>query len=164
MDGYPVNSLSAMIRDKSLKTSRKDLVGGLYDTFNKRKSSRQTMNGLMNDIISSCENVGQGKFRVRSIFNQRSWKQFLLQRVVIGPIQAEDLRQRKIDFYERNSSNFDKYKVCTMEKLIPILTSINCPVTKKRTCRFAIDNNFFPSTYWTARYDIEQGNLKLSSE
>ena len=43
-----------------------------------------------------------------------------------------------------------------MGKLITILTFINCPVVKKRTCRFAIDNNFFPSTYWTARYKLEK--------
>ena len=41
-----------------------------------------------------------------------------------------------------------------MGKLITIFTFVNCPVTKKRTCRFAIDNNFFPSTYWTARYHV----------
>ena len=64
MDVYPVNSLSAMVQDKSVKTTWKDLVGGLYDTFNKRKASRQTMNGFKNDIISSCENVGQEKFRM----------------------------------------------------------------------------------------------------
>ena len=64
MDGYPVNSLSAMVQDKSVKTTWKDLVGGLYDTFNKRKASRQTMNSFKNDIISSCENVGQEKFRM----------------------------------------------------------------------------------------------------
>ena len=42
--------------------------------------------------------------------------------------------------------------VCIMGKLIENFIFINCPVVKKTSCRFAIDNNFFPSTYWTARY------------
>ena len=51
-----------------------------------------------------------------------------------------------------------------MGKLITIFTFVNCPVTKKRTCRFAIDNNFFPSTYWTARYDFIKTSLKQLCE
>ena len=37
----------------------KNLVGGLYDTFNNRKPSRQPMGGFMNDIHSSFENVSK---------------------------------------------------------------------------------------------------------
>ena len=52
-----------MVQDKSVKTTWKDLVGGLYDTFNKRKSSRQTMSRFMNVIHSSFENMSQEKIQ-----------------------------------------------------------------------------------------------------
>ena len=41
----------------------KNLVGGLYDTFNKWKPSQQTMGGFMNDIHSSFENLSQEKIQ-----------------------------------------------------------------------------------------------------
>ena len=39
------------------------MIDGLYDTFNKRKPSRQTMGGFMNDIHSSFENLSQEKIK-----------------------------------------------------------------------------------------------------
>ena len=47
----------------NLNSSVENLVGGLYDTFNKRKPSRQTMGGFMNDIQSSFENLSQEKIQ-----------------------------------------------------------------------------------------------------
>ena len=63
LGGYPVNSPDAMIQDQSVNNTWKNLVGGLYDTFNKRKPSRQTMGGFMNDIHSSFENLRQEKIQ-----------------------------------------------------------------------------------------------------
>ena len=53
---------------------------------NDLEPSQQTAYGFMNHIISSCENLSQEKFRMRSIISQRSWKQWLPQRVVMQPI------------------------------------------------------------------------------
>ena len=52
-----------MIQNQSVNNTWKNLVGGLYDTFNKRKPSRQTMGGFMNDIHSSFENLSQEKIQ-----------------------------------------------------------------------------------------------------
>ena len=39
---------------------------------------------------------------------------------------------------------FDIKNVCTMWKLMTDFVFVNCPVIKKTSCRFAIDNNFLP--------------------
>ena len=57
-----MNSPDCM-QDQSVNNTWKNLVGGLYDTFNKRKSSRQTMGGFMNDIQASFENLSQEKIQ-----------------------------------------------------------------------------------------------------
>ena len=49
-DGFSVNSPDCMVQDQSVNKTWKNLVGGLCNTFNKRKPSRQTMDGFMNDI------------------------------------------------------------------------------------------------------------------
>ena len=36
-------------------------MGGLYDTFRKRKPSRRTTGGFINDVNSSFENLSQDK-------------------------------------------------------------------------------------------------------
>ena len=44
--GFPVNlmrSSDCMVQYQSVSNTWKNLVGGLYDTFNKRKSSLKTM-------------------------------------------------------------------------------------------------------------------------
>ena len=56
-----MNSPDCMVQDQSVNNTWKNLVGGLYDTFNKRKPSRQTMGGFMNDIQASFENLSQEK-------------------------------------------------------------------------------------------------------
>ena len=52
-----------MVNDQSVNNSWKNLLGGLYDTFNGRKSSRKTNGGFINDIKSSFENLSQEKIR-----------------------------------------------------------------------------------------------------
>ena len=58
-----MNSLDFMVQDPSVNTSWKHVAGGLYDTFNKRKPSRQTMGGFMNDIQASFANLSQEKIQ-----------------------------------------------------------------------------------------------------
>ena len=63
LGGYPVNSPDAMIQDQSVNNTWKNLVGGLYETFNRWKPSRQMMGGFMNDIRSSFENLSPEKIQ-----------------------------------------------------------------------------------------------------
>ena len=59
LGGFPVNSLDCMVQDPSVNNSWKNLAGGLYDTFNNRKPSRQATRDFMNDIQSSFEHLSQ---------------------------------------------------------------------------------------------------------
>ena len=52
-----------MTNDQSVNNSWKNLAGGLYDTFRKRKPSRKTTGGFINDVKSSFENLSQDKIR-----------------------------------------------------------------------------------------------------
>jgi len=61
LGGFPVNSPDCMVQDQSVNNTWKNLVGGLYDTFNKRKPSRKTMGRFYNDTISSFEKLSQEK-------------------------------------------------------------------------------------------------------
>ena len=63
LGGFPVNSPDCMVNDQSVNNTWKNLIGGLYDTFNKRKPSRQTNGGFINDINSSFENLSQEKIQ-----------------------------------------------------------------------------------------------------
>ena len=63
LGGLPMNSPDCMVQDQSVNNTWKNLVGGLYDTFNKRKPSRQTLGGFMNDIQASFENLSQEKIQ-----------------------------------------------------------------------------------------------------
>ena len=62
LGGFPVNSPDCMV-DQSVNNSWKNLAGGLYDTFQKRKPSRKTKGGFINDINSSFENLSQEKIQ-----------------------------------------------------------------------------------------------------
>ena len=53
LGGFSVNSPDCMTNDQSVNNSWKNLAGGLYDTFNKRKPSRKTNGGFINDIKQS---------------------------------------------------------------------------------------------------------------
>ena len=61
LGGLPVNSPDGMVQDQSVNNTLKNLVGGLYDKFNKRTPSRQTMAGFINDIQTCFENLSQEK-------------------------------------------------------------------------------------------------------
>ena len=57
LGGFPVNSPDCMVQDQSVNNSWKNLAGGLYSTFQKRKPSRQTIGGFINDINSTWEQL-----------------------------------------------------------------------------------------------------------
>ena len=63
LGGFPVNSPDGMVLDQSVNNSWKNLIGGLYSTFRKRKTFRQTNGGFTNYIGSSFENLSQEKIR-----------------------------------------------------------------------------------------------------
>ena len=63
LGGFPVNSSDCMVNDQSVNSSWKNLLGGLYETFHKRKPSRRTNGGFINDINSSFENLSQEKIQ-----------------------------------------------------------------------------------------------------
>ena len=52
-----------MVQDQSVNNSWKNLAGGLYSTFQKRKPSRQTIGGFINDINSTWEQLSQEKIQ-----------------------------------------------------------------------------------------------------
>ena len=58
-----MNSSDCIVQYQIVNNTWKNLVGGLYDTFYKRKPSRQTMSGFYNDINSSSANLSQEKIR-----------------------------------------------------------------------------------------------------
>ena len=49
--------------DQNVNNTWKNLFGGFSDIFQKRKSSRQTTGGFINDINKSWENLSQEKIR-----------------------------------------------------------------------------------------------------
>ena len=63
LGGFPVNSPDCMVQNESVNNTWKNLVRGLYDKFNKRKPSRQTMGGFYSDINSPFDNLSQKKIR-----------------------------------------------------------------------------------------------------
>ena len=63
LGGFPVNSSDCMVNDQRVNHSWKNLAGGLYSTFQKRKPSRQTIGGFINDINSTWEELSQEKIQ-----------------------------------------------------------------------------------------------------
>ena len=57
LGGFPVDSPDCMVNDQRENHSWKNLGGGLYSTFQKRKPSLQTIGGFINDIKSTWENL-----------------------------------------------------------------------------------------------------------
>ena len=51
--GFPVNSRDCMVLDQSVNHTWTNLKGGLNDKFQKRKPSRRTDGGFVNDVVSS---------------------------------------------------------------------------------------------------------------
>ena len=48
-----------MIMDRSVNNTWKNTDGGLYSTYRKRKPSRRTIGGFVNDIKSTWEGLDQ---------------------------------------------------------------------------------------------------------
>ena len=55
--------VSSVVFLSILLISWKNLAGGLYSTFQKRQTSRQTIDGFINDIKSTWENLSQEKIQ-----------------------------------------------------------------------------------------------------
>ena len=55
--GFPVNSPDCQVLDQSVNHTWKNLKGGLNDKFQKRKPSRRTNGGFVNDVLSSWEDM-----------------------------------------------------------------------------------------------------------
>ena len=52
-----------MVNDQNVNNTWKNLIGWLYDKFNKRKPSRLTNGGFINDIKSSFKDLSQEKIQ-----------------------------------------------------------------------------------------------------
>ena len=55
--GFPVNSPDCQVLHESVNHTWKNLKGGLNDKFQKRKPSRRTNGGFVNDVLSSWEDM-----------------------------------------------------------------------------------------------------------
>ena len=55
--GFPVNSPDCMVLDQSVNHTWKNLKSGLDEKFQKRKASRRTNGGFLNDVLSSWEEM-----------------------------------------------------------------------------------------------------------
>ena len=59
LGGFPVNLLYFMVLDQSVNNTWKKNPGGLYSTFGKRKPSRKTNGGFINDMKKTWDNLNQ---------------------------------------------------------------------------------------------------------
>ena len=58
LGGFPVNSPDCMVLDQSINNTWKNLkYGGLNEKFQKRKPSRRTNGGFINDVYSSWDEM-----------------------------------------------------------------------------------------------------------
>ena len=55
--GFPVNSPNCMVLDQFVNRTWKILKSGLDENFQKRKPSRRTNCGFINDVLSSWEQM-----------------------------------------------------------------------------------------------------------
>ena len=55
--GFPVNSPDCQVLDQSVNHTWKNLKGGLNEKYQKRKPSRRTNGGFVNDVLSSWEEM-----------------------------------------------------------------------------------------------------------
>ena len=53
LGGFPVNSPDCMVLDQSVNNTWKNVKGGWNEKFQKRKPSRRTNGGFVNDVLSS---------------------------------------------------------------------------------------------------------------
>ena len=63
LGGFPVNSPDCMPLDQSVNNTWKNNEGGLYSTFRKRKPSRKTNGGFINDMLKTKDEVSQDAIR-----------------------------------------------------------------------------------------------------
>ena len=94
--GFQVNSLDCMVQDPSVNNSWKNLAGGLYDTFNNRKPSRQSVGGFMNDIQSSSENLSQENIQSTIDIQPKVMEAI----IASDGGHTSDLQKAEINFYE----------------------------------------------------------------
>ncbi len=59
LGGFPVNSPDYMVLEQSVNNTRKNNLRGLYSTFGKRKPSRKTNGGFINDMKKTWDNLIQ---------------------------------------------------------------------------------------------------------
>ena len=52
-----------MVNDQSVNNSWKNLASGLYSSFQKRKPSRRTISGFINDMKPTWKNLSQEKIQ-----------------------------------------------------------------------------------------------------
>jgi len=123
-----------MVQDQSVNNTKswKNLVGGLYGTFIKRRPSRQYMGGFINDVQSSFENISQEK--IQSAID--------IQPKIMEAIIAADGGHTTYMSNGSAKSNFDMKNIRTMGKSMIIFVFVNCPRVKNQFSRFTIDNNF----------------------
>ena len=70
--GFPVNSPDCQVLDQSVNNTWKNLKGGLNDKFQKRKPSRRTNGGFVNDVLSSWEEMKSSTFEMRLTLKRKS--------------------------------------------------------------------------------------------
>ena len=63
LGGYPVNSPDGMIFDYTLNSRFKTMKEGLYDIYRKRKPSRRTTGGFINDIKKAWKQLRQKRIQ-----------------------------------------------------------------------------------------------------
>ena len=88
----PVNSPDCMIQDQIVNNTWNNIVGGLYNTFDKRKPYRKLTENygvFYTDIISSFENLSQEKIRSAIDIPPK-----IMETIIV------DLLRREIDFRE----------------------------------------------------------------
>ena len=95
-----MNSPDCMVQDQSLNNTWKDLVGGLYDKFNKRKPTRQTMGGFMNDIQSSFENLSQENIQSTIDIQSKVMEAIIAAGSGHTTYMSNESVKKRTDFYE----------------------------------------------------------------
>ena len=123
-----------MVQDRSVDNSLKNLAGGLYSTFQKRKPSRQTIGGFINDINSTWEELSQEKIQ-----NAIDLQPKIMQAIITadgGHTKVQHLEGSELKIYFEKHLYYKKY--------LGILFMYTCFI-------LYLIIFFFGSTYYTAR-------------
>ena len=89
-----------MVQDQSVNNTWKNLAGSLYDTFNKRQPSRQSMGGFMNDIQSPFENHSQEKIQNAIDIQPKVMEAIIAADGGHATYMSNGSAKKGIDFYE----------------------------------------------------------------